>query len=92
MYSPATQQEQDHKGFFYPVEDMGTTIMAIKYDSGVIACADSRTTHITKALQQEDSTSLTELQIKLTLFTTQSSFSGVEQLVSHSKLPTKYDS
>lgn len=28
--------------FFYPNETMGTTIMALKYEGGVIACADSR--------------------------------------------------
>jgi len=27
---------------FYQKETMGTTIMAIKYDGGVIACADTR--------------------------------------------------
>ena len=27
---------------FYQKETMGTTIMAVKYDGGVIACADSR--------------------------------------------------
>jgi 20S proteasome alpha/beta subunit len=36
-----TTQETEHKSFFYPKETMGTTIMAIKYDGGVIACADS---------------------------------------------------
>ena len=29
--------------FFYPTETMGTTIMALKYEGGVIACADSST-------------------------------------------------
>ena len=28
--------------FFYQKETMGTTIMAVKYEGGVIACADSR--------------------------------------------------
>jgi 20S proteasome alpha/beta subunit len=42
MYDQMTTQEQEHKSFFYPKETMGTTIMAIKYDGGVIAVADSR--------------------------------------------------
>jgi len=33
---------------------MGTTIMAIKYDGGVIACADSRNLSIMKAPHQEE--------------------------------------
>ena len=43
MYKTASRQEQNHKDFFYPQETMGTTIMALKYDGGVIACADSST-------------------------------------------------
>jgi 20S proteasome alpha/beta subunit len=43
---------------------MGTTIMAIKYDRGVIACADSSTTSTTQEPQQEESTLLTESQTK----------------------------
>jgi 20S proteasome alpha/beta subunit len=31
----------EDNSFFYPKETMGTTIMAIKYEGGVIACADS---------------------------------------------------
>jgi 20S proteasome alpha/beta subunit len=34
---------------------MGTTIMAIKYDGGVIACADSRKLTIIKEPLQEES-------------------------------------
>ena len=47
MYKTASRQEQNHKDFFYPQETMGTTIMALKYDGGVIACADSSISHIT---------------------------------------------
>jgi 20S proteasome subunit beta 1 len=32
-------------GFFYQKETMGTTVMAVKYDEGVIACADTRTSY-----------------------------------------------
>ena len=39
---------------------MGTTIMAIKYDGGVIACADSSIYIITKELLQVESTLLIE--------------------------------
>ena len=41
MYGPTTSQDQQTKDFFYPKEDMGTTIMALRYDGGVIACADT---------------------------------------------------
>lgn len=41
MYEEMTTQEMDNKSFFYPKETMGTTIMAVKYNGGVIACADS---------------------------------------------------
>lgn len=61
MYKTHTTQEQRHKDFFYPKEDMGTTIMAIKYDGGVIACADSRKPSNTQEPQLEESTSSTEL-------------------------------
>lgn len=47
MYNKATTQEVQHKDFFYPKETMGTTVMAIKYDRGVIACADSSNHYIT---------------------------------------------
>ncbi len=33
--------EKVDPSFFYQKETMGTTIMAIKYEGGVIACADS---------------------------------------------------
>lgn len=41
MYETMSTQELDNKSFFYPHETMGTTIMAIKYEGGVLACADS---------------------------------------------------
>lgn len=56
MYNKATTQEVQHKDFFYPKETMGTTIMAIKYDRGVIAVADSSNPYPTQELQQEEST------------------------------------
>ena len=64
MYKAVTNQEQQHKDFFYPKETMGTTIMAIKYDGGVIACADSRKHRLTQELQLEESTQSIESQIK----------------------------
>jgi 20S proteasome alpha/beta subunit len=60
MYNKATTQEVQHKDFFYPKETMGTTIMAVKYDRGVIAVADSSNPHLIQELQQEESTSLIE--------------------------------
>lgn len=36
--------ESEDNGFFYQKETMGTTIMACKYEGGVIVCADSSTT------------------------------------------------
>ncbi len=47
MYGAISHQEQASKDLFYPRETMGTTIMALKYQGGVIACADSSTTHST---------------------------------------------
>ena len=64
MYKTASRQEQHHKNFFYPTETMGTTIMAVKYDGGVIACADSSTNHITQEPLPVESTQSTESQIK----------------------------
>ena len=32
---------QENINDFYPKETMGTTILALRYDGGVIACADS---------------------------------------------------
>lgn len=92
MYKTHTTQEQKHKDFFYPKEDMGTTIMAIKYDGGVIACADSRKTNNTQEPQQEESTSSIESQIKSTLSMTISSHSEPEPLVSLSKPSIRSDS
>jgi 20S proteasome alpha/beta subunit len=34
--------EAQDNSFFYQKETMGTTIMAVKYEGGVIVCADSR--------------------------------------------------
>lgn len=34
--------ENTDTNMFYQKETMGTTIMSVKYDGGVIACADSR--------------------------------------------------
>jgi 20S proteasome alpha/beta subunit len=34
--------ENADTNMFYQKETMGTTIMSVKYDGGVIACADSR--------------------------------------------------
>jgi 20S proteasome alpha/beta subunit len=56
MYKAASRQERQNKDFFYPQETMGTTIMAIKYDGGVIACADSSTTFTIQEHPQEEST------------------------------------
>jgi|JI9StandDraft_1071089.scaffolds.fasta_scaffold13591_7 20S proteasome alpha/beta subunit len=47
MYGAISHQEQASKDLFYPRETMGTTVMALKYQGGVIACADSSTTHST---------------------------------------------
>ncbi|MCB0370922.1 MAG: hypothetical protein KDD45_16240 [Bdellovibrionales bacterium] len=63
MYK-TSRQEQGHKDFFYPQETMGTTIMAIKYDGGVIACADSSTSLYTQEHPLEEFTPSTELQTK----------------------------
>ena len=78
MYKAVTNQEQQHKDFFYPKETMGTTIMAIKYDGGIIACADSRTSTLIQEPHQEESTQSIELQIKSTTFTNTSSHSEVD--------------
>jgi hypothetical protein len=56
MYNKATTQEVQQKDFFYPKETMGTTVMAIKYDRGVIAVADSSKLNLTQELPQEEST------------------------------------
>ena len=69
MYKTASTQEQRHKDFFYPQETMGTTIMALKYDGGVIACADSSKYTSIQEPQLEESTPSTESQIKLITFT-----------------------
>jgi hypothetical protein len=69
MYGQDTTQEIEHKSFFYPKETMGTTIMALKYDGGVIACADSSISFIIQEPPQVDLTLLTESLIKLILFT-----------------------
>lgn len=60
MYEPASTQERQHKDFFYPRETMGTTIMAIKYQGGVIACADSSTHQPIQGPRQEEPTPSTE--------------------------------
>lgn len=60
MYTQATTQELQQKDFFYPKETMGTTIMAIKYDQGVIACADSSNPPLTQGPHPEESTLSTE--------------------------------
>ena len=86
MYTTHTTQEQRHKDFFYPREDMGTTIMAIKYDGGVIACADSRKSFNTQGLQLEESTLSIESQIRSISSMTISSPSEQELLVSHNRL------
>jgi 20S proteasome alpha/beta subunit len=64
MYGSTSTQERQHKDFFYPKETMGTTIMAIKYDQGVIACADSSTSPPTQEHPQVAATSLIESLIK----------------------------
>lgn len=69
MYNKATTQEVQHKDFFYPKETMGTTVIAVKYDRGVIACADSSKKYITQELRLEESMSSIEQQIKLTTYT-----------------------
>jgi len=69
MYKTMTSQERQHKDFFYPQETMGTTIMALKYDGGVIACADSSTPSSTQELPLEESTPLIGSPIKLTTST-----------------------
>jgi 20S proteasome alpha/beta subunit len=73
MYQPASRQERSHKNFFYPQETMGTTIIAVKYDGGVIACADSRKEHTIQAHQPEESTLSIESRTKSTMFTNISS-------------------
>ena len=85
MYKTHTTQEQKHKDFFYPREDMGTTIMAIKYDGGVIACADTRKSHNTQEPQQEEYTLSIESPTRSTLSMTTSSPSGQEVLANRSK-------
>lgn len=49
---------------FYQKETMGTTIMAVRYQGGVIACADSRNCLIIQAHHPEVSTLWTEWLIK----------------------------
>ncbi len=39
---------------FYQKETMGTTIMAIRYEGGVIACADSSTCSLTQKHHQAE--------------------------------------
>ena len=82
-------QEKELKSFFYPKVTMGTTIMAIKYDGGVIACADSRTLSITKAPLREERTLSTESPTRSTSSTITSSSSEVELQDNPNKLPTK---
>lgn len=89
MYGEATSQEQESKGFFYPKETMGTTIVAIKYDGGVIACADTRTYLPTQAHPQAVSTLSTEWQTRSISSMTISSFSGVDLQGNPSKPPTR---
>jgi hypothetical protein len=69
MYGQNTTQEIQHKSFFYPKETMGTTVLAVKYDGGVIACADSSTSFIIQGPLQVDLILWIELQIKLILST-----------------------
>ena len=73
MYKTMTSQERQHKDFFYPQETMGTTIMALKYDGGVIACADSSTPSPTQEPRQEESTPSTGSLTKSTTSTSTSS-------------------
>jgi 20S proteasome alpha/beta subunit len=47
---------------------MGTTILAVKYDGGVIACADSSIFSIIQEHRLVEATRLIESQIKLILF------------------------
>jgi len=91
MYGQSTTQEIQHKNFFYPKETMGTTIMAVKYDGGVIACADSSIFWLSKEHHQEEYTQSIELQIKLILYTIISQFWEVDMLVNHNKLLIKLD-
>ena len=63
--------------------------MAIKYDSGVIACADSRNLSIIKAPHQEEYTLSTELLIRSISFMIILSFLEVELQDNLSKLLTK---
>ena len=65
---------------------MGTTIMALKYDGGVIACADSSKNVFIQELPQEVYTLSIELQIKLTMFMNILSLSEAVWLVNHNKL------
>lgn len=92
MYKTHTTQEQKHKDFFYPKEDMGTTIMAIKYDGGVIACADTRKPSNTQEPQQEESMSSIESLIRSILFMTISSLSEQVLPDSRNKQSISWDS
>jgi len=78
MYGQSTSQEIEHKSFFYPKETMGTTILALKYDGGVIACADSRILCPTQELRLAAPTLSIELPTKLILSMTTSSFCEVD--------------
>lgn len=68
MYAPSNNQERQHKDFFYPKETMGTTIIAVKYDGGVIACADSSNNLNMQEPLLEESTLSIELQTKSTTY------------------------
>ena len=91
MYKTMTSQERQHKDFFYPQETMGTTIMALKYDGGVIACADSSTPFPTQEPQQEESTPSTGSLTKLTTSTSTSSPLEADWPVNPSKPSINWD-
>ncbi len=71
---------------------MGTTIMAVRYQGGVICCADSSIFNtIFKEHPQEESTLLIELQIRSIMFMNTSAFWEAVLLDSPNKQPTKSD-
>lgn len=90
MYTQASRQELQQKDFFYPKETMGTTIMAIKYDKGVIACADSSNLTLTQEPPQVESTWSTEWQIRSTTSTSTSWCCEADWQGSRSRPHTKY--
>lgn len=91
MYAPSNNQERQHKDFFYPKETMGTTIIAVKYDGGVIACADSSNNLNMQEPLLEESTLSIELQTKSTTYMNISWHWEADSQANHNKLSTKWD-